>query len=114
MRISKQTLTAAGVTLPVPVNYLQPNFNVFLAVIPSAANTVLACGVQYTMDDQSPPFRPVNWTQTTTTVTITDGGYQPNPGLPPTPHGLITGDTVSIMGSGSGILAAGPAVGFDG
>jgi hypothetical protein len=101
MRIARITMTAAGVSNPVPVNYTQPTFNVALAVIPSNANTVLSVGVQYTMDDQT-TWRPVNWTQTTTTVTITDGTFQPTPNSSGNPHGLKNGDSITIQGSGSG------------
>ena len=105
MRISRYTYTtlAAGNTPPIPVNYTQPTFNVALAVIPSAAATALTCSAQYTMDDQSIK-RQVNWTQSTTTVTITDGPQAYGLGgsllaSQQNPHGLTTGDTVSIEGT---------------
>lgn len=108
MRIVRISMLAAGVSQPVPVNYTQPTFNVALAVIPSAANTVLSVGVQYTMDDQS-ILRPVNWTQTTTTVTITDGTYAVGSSTFSNPHGLVNNDSVTITGTTTSGL-----IGFDG
>jgi hypothetical protein len=118
MRIARLTLNAPGFTAPVPVNYMQPTFNVALAVIPSAAlvaAATLSCSAQYTMDDQSIK-RQVNWSQVGTTVTITDGiqsfGQNSNLATQQNPHGLVTGDTVSIEGTGSGQAAG--FVSFDG
>lgn len=120
MRIVRYSYTAnaAGQTPPIPVNYMQPTFNVALAVLPSAAATGLSCKAQYTMDDQSTK-REVNWTQAAQVVTITDGpqSFGQSASLPSqiNPHGLVTGDTVTIEGTGSGILSTGaPAVSFDG
>lgn len=107
MRVVRLTLgTGAGFTAPIPVNYMQPNFNVALGVIPSAAATGLSTQAQVTMDDQSIK-RQVTFTQAVNTVTITDGVQPFGKGASqlPTqqnPHGLITGDTVSIEGTGSG------------
>lgn len=111
MRIARITMTAAGVSNPVVVSYLQPTFNVALGVIPSNANTVLSVGVQYTLDDQT-IWRPVNWTQSTTTVTVTDGTFAPGSQTAGNPHGLKTGDSVTIRGSGTG--AASGFTSFDG
>jgi hypothetical protein len=117
MRISRYSYTAnaAGQTPPIPVDYMQPTFNVALGVIPSAAATGLSCSAQYTMDDQSIK-RQVNWSQTTTTVTITDGpqaqGGSSSLASQLNPHGLVTGDTVTIEGSGSG--QPGAFTSFDG
>jgi hypothetical protein len=110
VRIARYTYTAnvAGNSPVFQVNYTQPTFNVALAVIPSAAATGLSCSAQFTMDDQS-ILRPVNWTQTTTTVTITDGTYAVGSSTFSNPHGLITGDSVTITGTSSSNL-----VGFDG
>jgi hypothetical protein len=102
-------MTAAGVSAPVPVSYLQPTFNVALAVIPSNANTVLSVGIQYCLDDQS-ILRPINWTQTTTTVTITDGIYFPGSQTAGNPHGLKVGDSVTITGT----AVPGGSASFDG
>jgi hypothetical protein len=106
VRLTYTTTGAAGFTNPIPVNYMQPNFNVALGVIPSAAATGLSCKAQITMDDQSIK-RQVNWSQTATTVTITDGVQSFGPwsqSLPSqlNPHGLVTGDTVNIEGTLSG------------
>ena len=116
MRISRQTLSGTGVqyTAWVPVNYLQLNFNVALYGIPSAAITGLTYSAQYTADDQS-ELRPITWSQAATTVTITYPVYQRTPGAQSLPHGMVTGDSVTIQGSGTGVLATGAqAVGFDG
>jgi hypothetical protein len=106
MRIARLTLNGPGFTAPIPVDYMQPTFNIAVAVIPSAAASGLSCSGQYTMDDQSIK-RQVTWSQTGTTVTITDGiqPYGKGSSQLPTqqnPHGLVTGDTVSIEGTGSG------------
>jgi hypothetical protein len=65
------------------------------------------------MDDQSIK-RQVTWTQAVNTVTITDGIQPQGKGaasLPTAqnPHGMVTGDTVNIEGTGSG-----GGVSFDG
>lgn len=106
MRIARMTLNGPGFTAPVPVNYMQPNFNVGVAVLPSAAAAALTCSAQVCMDDQSIK-RQVTWTQAANTVTITDGVQPQGKGsasLPTAqnPHGLSTGDTVNIEGTGSG------------
>lgn len=104
-RLTYSTTGAAGFTAPIPVNYTQPTFNVALGVIPSAAATGLSCKAQYTLDDQSIK-RQVNWTQAVNTVTITDG-IQPfgmgasSLASQQNPHGLITGDTINIEGTGN-------------
>ena len=113
MRIARLTLNAAGITNPVPLSYSQPTFNVSVGVFPSAANTTLACGVQYCIDDQS-VFRQANWSQTGTTVTITDGvqSFGQNSSLTSqqNPHGLITGDSVTLLETSTGNTG----LGFDG
>lgn len=118
MRIVRLTLNGPGFTAPIPVNYMQPNFNVAVGVIPSAGATGLSCSAQYTMDDQIIK-RQAFWSQVAQVVTIKDG-IQPfgrgASSLPTqlNPHGMITGDTVSIEGTGSAALAGGAGVGFDG
>lgn len=104
-RLTYSTTGAAGFTAPIPVNYTQPTFNVALGVIPSAAATGLSCKAQYTLDDQSIK-RQVNWTQAVNTVTITDGTQPFGMGASSlasqqNPHGLITGDTINIEGTGN-------------
>jgi hypothetical protein len=115
MRVVRLTLTGPGFTAPIQINYLQPTFNVAMGVVPSPAAATLSCKAQYTMDDQSIK-RQVTWSQTGTTVTITDG-IQPfgkgasNLPTQQNPHGLSTGDTITIEGTGS----ASPAgISFDG
>lgn len=113
MRIARLTLNGPGFTAPTPINYMQPNFNVALGVIPSAGATGLSCSAQACMDDQSIK-RQVTWTQAANTVTITDGIQPQGKGaasLPTAqnPHGMVTGDTVNIEGTGSG-----GGVSFDG
>jgi hypothetical protein len=119
MRIVRLTLNGPGNTQPIMVNYMQPNFNVAVGVMPSAAlvtAATLSCSAQYTMDDQSVK-RQVNWSQAGNTVTITDG-IQPfgsgaaSLATAQNPHGLVTGDSVSIDGTGAGQAAG--FVSFDG
>lgn len=112
VRLTYSTL-AAGVTAPIEVNYTQPTFNVTLGVIPSAAATGLSCKAQYTLDDQT-VWRYVNWTQAAQVVTITDGlqTFGDSSANPGNPHGLITGDTITIRGSGTGTPL--PFTSFDG
>jgi hypothetical protein len=108
MRIARLTMNAVGATNPIQVNYLQPTFNVALGVLPSAAAVTagFTCSAQFTMDDQSIK-RQVTWTQAAQVVTIVDG-IQPfgkgSSSLPTSqnPHGLVTGDTVTIEGTGTG------------
>jgi hypothetical protein len=110
------TTLAAGFSAWVPVNYLQANFNVAFAVLPSPAATGQSFSVQYTMDDQTnapTSMRPVNYTQAANTVTITDGTYQANPASPEAlPHGLTTGDSVTI--TQTGVSVPGGFTNFDG
>ena len=115
MRIVRLTLNGPGNTNPIIVNYMQPNFNVGVGVLPSAAlvtAATLSCSAQYTMDDQAIK-RQVTWTQAGTTVTVTDG-IQPfgkgaaNLPTQQNPHGLVTGDSINIEGTGT----AGPLPGF--
>jgi hypothetical protein len=106
MRIARLTLNGPGATPPIPVNYMQPNFNVAVGVLPSAAAAALTCSAQVCMDDQSIK-RQVTWTQAANTVTITDGIQPQGKGsasLPTAqnPHGLVTGDTINIEGTGTG------------
>ena len=102
MRIVRMTMSGTGFTQPIPVIYMQPTFNVALGVVPAAAATGLSCSAQYTMDDQT-VFRQVNWTQNATTVTITDGiqsfGQNSSLTTQQNPHGLVSGDTVTINGT---------------
>jgi hypothetical protein len=119
VRLTFNAAQAPGFTAPIPIDYMQATFNVGFGVFPSAAATGLSCSAQLCMDDQSIK-REVNWTQAAQVVTITDG-IQPygmgssNLATQQNPHGLITGDTVTIEGSGTGTLASGaPAASFDG
>jgi hypothetical protein len=103
MRIARLTMNAPGNSPVVPVSYLQPTFNVALAVLPSAAATGLSCEAQLCLDDQSIK-RQVNWTQVANTVTITDGIQAYGLGASSlatqqNPHGLVTGDSVTIEGT---------------
>jgi len=104
VRISRTTYStlAAGFGPWIPVNYLQLNFNVSLAVLPSAAATGQQFSAQYTTDDQVIQ-RPVQWSQAVNTVTITDPLYQQTPGSTANPHGLVTADSIDFLGSGLAI-----------
>ncbi len=102
MRIVRQLYTAlaAGFSPWVMVNYLQPTFNVAMAVLPSADATGASFQVQYTMDDLS-VLRPVQLSQATTVISVTDPL-----------HGLSTGDSVTLQATGTG-QSSGP-VSIDG
>ncbi len=87
MRISKTTYStlAAGFTPWVMVNYMQPTFNVAMAVIPSFNAASQSFQVQYTMDDFSVQDS-VQLSQTTTNITVTDFN-----------HGMSVGDSAALQ-----------------
>ena len=88
MRPSNVSLSAAGNSAWVPVDYVQAPFGVAIGcAISSGASLTYA--VQHTFDD---PFtsHTVAITQAVTTATVTD-----------TAHGLSVGDSVTISNSGS-------------
>jgi hypothetical protein len=104
MRISKSTYSAhtAGYTPWVPVAYDAKTFNVALAVLPSTTASGTLVSAQYTLDDQSYAGvgdHQVLWSQSTTTVTITDSGWTSG-GNTSVGHGLVTGDSINIRGTG--------------
>jgi hypothetical protein len=91
-------MNAAGVSQWVPIDYIESWFGVEAGVCFSE-DASLTAAVQYTLDyeriDPSQPTQKVSISRTTTTATVTD--YGPF-GLG---HGLLTGDSVVINGSGS-------------
>jgi hypothetical protein len=105
------SFTAANQYSPwVKHDYYQDPFDVSLAVFfDTALEATLA--VQYVLDDQSQTSqRPVTWSQTTTTITVTDYGPTTINGGPsnagwggPFGHGLLAGDMVQLAGTQAGI-----------
>jgi hypothetical protein len=88
----------------IPVDYLQLAFGVGLAVTFSSGATATAT-VQHTFDDlnQIPSQRAVTVSQTTTVITVTDGGpYAPQGGVYNglANHGLSAGDYVHLYNTG--------------
>ena len=102
MRISRTSVSAAGNGPWVPVDYMQATFNVGVTVVPSSAATGVSCSVQYTVDDPSTE-RGISWTQSGTTVTVTDPPWSANPNQPLIPHGLSVGDSVILQATGGGL-----------
>ncbi len=94
MRPIRETVSAVGNSQWVPINYLQRAIQIGLAVVPWSTATGLTCVVQETLDDIS-ASNIVTIARVTTTATVTDTGPL---GLG---HGLSTGDSVIIKGSGS-------------
>lgn len=96
MKLTRVTVAAVGTSSWVPINVQPYSFGVGLGVAPWSTATGLTYTVQHSFD---PPIqRPVSLVQTaSTTVTVTDTGLD---GLG---HGLTTGDSVIIKGSGSAV-----------
>lgn len=87
-------LGALGFSPAIPVDYLGNVFAVGLCGVPSS-NFNLTWGVQHTLDDVGPDGAlPVTYSQTTTTITVTDlrqvSGIQG--------HGLSVADSVYLRG----------------
>jgi hypothetical protein len=109
MRPIRVTLNAAGYSQWIPIDYVESWFGVGLAVVLSEDGN-LTYSVQFTLDetrlDQNVVNSRVTISRTTTVATVTDAG----PLL--IGHGLTTGDSVIIKGSGSTNLdSAGPLYG---
>jgi hypothetical protein len=98
MRPVKVTMNAAGYSPWVPIDYIESWFGVGLGVVLSEDGS-LTYSVQFTMDDpridNNDLTSLVSISRTTTVATVTDAGPF---GLG---HGLTTGDSVLIKGSGS-------------
>lgn len=104
------TLTAAGSTNWVPVDQVNAPFSLSLQVIPSSNFSGTAITVQHTYDSLGlDGQRGVTFSQTATTVTITDTGVatgQTGPGGT-TGHGMASGDSVILLNTAQQALAAG-------
>lgn len=98
MRPVRVSVNAAGTSQWIPVDYLQVAFGIGLGVIPSEDAATVSYTVQHTFDSMVSPTRQVSWTRVTTTMTVTDTGPA---GLG---HGLSTGDSVILKGSGTASL----------
>jgi hypothetical protein len=94
-------LNAAGYTQWVPIAYNENWFGATIACIPSEDSNLIYA-VQLTFDYDNADYRklysPVSISRSGTTATVTWAGPQ---GLG---HGLTTGDSVIIKGSGSTVL----------
>lgn len=88
---------SATVSPWVPIDYLQGAIQVAVAVEPWSTATGLTATVQQTFDDLK-ASNPVTWTRAGTTVTVTDTGP---PAILTPGHGLVTGDSIILKGSGS-------------
>lgn len=101
MRPVRVTLNAAGYSQWVPIDYIESWFGVGLGVALSEDGN-LTYSVQFTFDDPridtSDSTSLVTISRTTTVATVTDSGPL---GIG---HGLTTGDSVLIKGSGSANL----------
>ena len=97
MRPVRITVNAVGNSQWVPLNYDQSSFSVGLAVCPWSTATGLTYAVQHCFDDLT-LFRNVQVSRSGTTATVTDIGPD---GLG---HGLTTGDSVILRGTGSSVL----------
>lgn len=85
---------ALGFSVPIPVDYRSAPFAIGVMGIPSS-NATLTWTVQHTLDDPGPDGAfPVTYSQTTTTITVTDT-RQFN-GI--TGHGLSVADSVFLNG----------------
>jgi hypothetical protein len=99
-----QTVGALAAGPWIPINYIESWFGVGLYVTLSGDASSITYTVDYTGDDPSiVAVRPVTISRTTTTATVTDNGpvgsqYPYDTG---NHHGLVTGDSVVVTGSGS-------------
>lgn len=100
MRPVLAVVTAVGASQWIPVNYLGIAYALAVAIIPDAATATLAATVQYTYDElgstpnqDATGIRPISWTRSGTTLTVTDTGPF---GLG---HGLSTNDSVILTGT---------------
>lgn len=99
MRPIKVTVSAAGDSPWIPINYLEVAFGIGLCVIPWSTASGLTYVVQHSFDSLDPlSTRFVTITRAGTVATVTDLGDSG------TGHGLSTGDNIIIKGSGSAYL----------
>jgi hypothetical protein len=98
MRPIKVTQAAAGASPWIPLDYLQRPFNVALAVSLSEDASGITYTVEYTPDNPNPGRKEsnpvVSLSRTTTVATLTLANN----------HGLVTGDSVTVYGSGDANL----------
>ncbi len=98
MRPIKVTQAAAGASPWIPLDYLQRPFNVSLTVTFSEDASGITASVEFTTDNPNPGRKEANpvvsLTRTTTAATLTLAND----------HGLSTGDSVTVYGSGSSNL----------
>jgi len=97
MRPVRITVTAAGNSQWIPINYIETAFAVGLGVVPWSTATGLTYNVQHSFDDLDQTRVAGNSIQITrvgTTATVFD------PGPDGLGHGMSTGDNVIIGGSG--------------
>lgn len=101
MRPVRITLNAIGFSQWIPIDYVESWFGIGVAVIPSEDGN-LTYTVQHTFDSEqasaSQPSNKVSIARAATVATVTDFGIL---GIG---HGLSTGDSVIIRGSGSTVL----------
>jgi hypothetical protein len=88
MQSATVTVSAAGNSPWVAINYLQRKFGVSLFCSPSSG-AVLTYKVQHSVSGIS-THRSVAWTRSTTTVTVTDTG-----------HNLSAGDSLNVKDTGN-------------
>ncbi|CAM5998769.1 unnamed protein product [Sphagnum balticum] len=99
MRPIKVTVSAAGDSPWIPINYLQVAFGIGLSVVPWSTATGLTYVVQHSFDSLDPlSARPISIARAGTVATVTDLGDAGQG------HGLSTGDNIIIKGSGSTYL----------
>lgn len=118
MRPTQVSLSAAGYSPWIQLDYFQTPFCASVAAICSGTVNLTYNG-QYTIDDTfADPgpgsggvgwYRPVQISQTTTVITVTDAGPPGNGGT----HGLSAGDYVRLVGT-AGFTAGGVAGNVDG
>jgi hypothetical protein len=95
MRPIRVTLSAAGNSQWIPIDYVEAPFAVGLAVIPWSTATGLTYTVQHTFDSGNPPSNQgISISRVAALATVFDPG--PN-GLG---HGMTTGDNIVVEGAG--------------
>lgn len=106
MRPLKATVNYVGNSQWLPVDYMAVAFGIGVAVLPWSTASGLTYTVQHTFDSVSFPSasRPVAIARAGAVATVTDTGPL---GLG---HGLSTGDSVIIKGSGSASLDTNPVI----
>lgn len=105
MRPVKVTLNALGYSPWVPIDYLAAWFGIGVAVVLSEdANLTYTVQHTFDFDTLAADTQLITISRAGTTATVTD------PGPHGVGHGLTTGDSVIIRGSGSAVLDSPPPV----